>query len=59
MVLSDEFADYAPGAWALRKARQASRETVSFVPSGALESRTATSPGRLRATSTQLPLWLL
>ena len=43
----------------LRNARQISCETISFGPTGALESRTATRPGRLRATSTQLPLWLL
>ena len=43
----------------LENARQALGETSSFAPSGALESRTATSPGRLRATSTQLPLWPL
>ena len=34
-------------------------ETSRFGLSGDLESRTATSSGRLRATSTQLPLWLL
>ena len=43
----------------VRLARQVSRETTSFAPSGPLESRTATSPGRLRATSTQLPSWPL
>jgi len=36
------------------KTRQVSCGTTSFAPSGALESRTATSPGRLLATSTQL-----
>jgi hypothetical protein len=39
--------------------RQASPESTSVAPSGSLESCTATSPGRLRATSTQLPLWPL
>jgi hypothetical protein len=39
--------------------RQASDETTSRAPSGSFESRTATNPGRLRATSTQLPLCLL
>ena len=43
----------------LRKARQACGRTTSWSPSGCFESRTATSPGRLRATSTQLPLWPL
>ena len=43
----------------LMNARQVSGETTSFAPSGSLESRTATSPGRLRATSTQLPSWPL
>ena len=44
---------------ARRNARQVSRETTSLAPPGPFESRTATSPGRLRATSTQLPLWPL
>ena len=48
-----------PAATVLMKAHQASRETTSFASSGAWESLIATSPGRLRATSTQLPSWLL
>jgi hypothetical protein len=39
----------------LTKARQVSGVKVSAGPVGSLESRTATTPGRLSATSTQLP----
>src|SRR5260370_27149978 len=41
------------------KARQPEGLTISFGPSGSLESRTATTPRRLEATSTQLPPLLL
>ena len=59
---SDFQADYVDGPLEhvrLEKCSQASCEIVGFALSEAFESRTATSPGRLRATSTQLPLWLL
>src|SRR6202035_5623363 len=36
-------------------ARHSSGAKTSFGPSGSFESRTATAPGRLRATSTQSP----
>ena len=38
---------------------QLSRVNKSFAPSGSLESRTATTPGRFRATSTHWPPLLL
>ena len=46
------------GAWDAQdftvqvKIFQLSRVNTSFAPSGSLESRTATTPGRFRATST-------
>src|ERR1700722_4297873 len=52
----------SPAAIPLMNARHASRFRVRAGPAGFLESRTATMPGRFRATSTQLPsglLWLL
>ena len=59
---SDFQADYVDGPLErvrLEKCSQASSEIISFALPEAFESRTATSPGRLRATSTLLPLWLL
>ena len=46
----------SPAFTAAVKAAQRMRVTVSAGPSGFLESRIATIPGRLRATSTQLSL---
>jgi hypothetical protein len=42
-----------------RNDRHASWVTTSAGPFGSFESRTATTPGRFRATSTQAPFWLL
>jgi hypothetical protein len=59
---SDFQADFVDGSLEhvrLEKCSQASGEIISFALSEAFESRTATSPGRLRAISTPLPLWLL
>ena len=43
----------------LRRIFQSAGEMSSFGPSGSLESRMATIPGRFLATSTQAPLALL